>query len=337
MRMVSSLALCLSALLSSASGCAGRAPKGAPPPRGPAPLSVSIANQSEPVLCAEKDNVSIALTGEDVRSFRIEVAHPVYASSLRRDSKEADWTACDMTGDPVHAASAPPKQVTLYEDATLKLVGHTQPSFWRPSTVSVRVGTSRTEGLHFLQLWLTTGDAKEEVLVLYPQDGYFRARPLTPEGLADSAYGSSFLIGPIEHEGRPIVRFTEVTFDPAARSFQLGFVAGGSATLQVVATDRQRHALDVRFDPPLAGRPFAMLRSMYITEFNNDVARIAVREPHARGWREENIMKFDRAEATDVWMGRLTPSQHNTSSPDTIFHGFSRDVRPDRPPITPAQ
>ena len=82
-------------------------------------------------------------------------------------------------------------------------------------------------------------------------------------------------------------------------------------------TDKRLNAIDVAYDKPIAGRPFAMLRSMYVTEFNNDVARIAVREKGAKGWREDNIMRFGRATATDVWMGRTSPSQHNTSSPDT--------------------
>ena len=334
MPTVRNLGLSVLVVFSSAS-CAPRSVPTKSSAPDASPLAVVLKNQSEPVLCAEKDNVSIAASGRGVRSFRIEVAHPVYAGMLRRDNKEADWTACDMSGDPAHPASEPPRQVTLYEDDQLQLVGHTQPTFWRAATVSVRVGDRTEAGLHFIQLWLRHGDKREEVLVLYPQDGYFRARPLTPEGLTETAYGSSFLIGPVEHDGRPIVRLSEVTFDPATRSFALAFTRGGTASLRVMRTDTDRSALDVRFDPPIDDRPFAMLRSMYITEFNNDVARIALREPGASGWREDNIMKFDSARATDVWMGRLAPSQHNTSSPDTMFHGFSRTDVPDRPALAP--
>jgi hypothetical protein len=71
------------------------------------------------------------------------------------------------------------------------------------------------------------------------------------------------------------------------------------------------------------GRPFAALRSMYVTDFNNDVARIAVREKGAKGWREEPIMAFKRASATEVWAGRVAPSRHNTSSPDMAFGAFA--------------
>ena len=102
------------------------------------------------------------------------------------------------------------------------------------------------------------------------------------------------------------------------------FERGGSATLDLVRTDRTGSTrIDVAYDKPVAGRPFAMLRSMYVTEFNNDVARIAVREKGAKGWREDDIMRFGKAVATDVWMGRTSASQHNTSSPDMVFGGFA--------------
>ena len=41
-------------------------------------LAVDVKNESEPVLCAEKDNVAVSFANKDVRSFRIEAAHPVY-------------------------------------------------------------------------------------------------------------------------------------------------------------------------------------------------------------------------------------------------------------------
>ncbi len=119
--------------------------------------------------------------------------------------------------------------------------------------------------------------------MLYPQDGYWRLRPLAPAGMAPTAFGSSFLIGPVEIDGRPIVRIKEVAFDPKARTFTLAFERGGSATVKMATTDQNRNVLDVAFDKPVDGRPFAALRSMYVTEFNNDVARIAVREKGARG------------------------------------------------------
>jgi hypothetical protein len=300
-------------------------------------LAVEVTNGSEPVLCAEKDNVTIALanpsTGPQARSFRIEAAHPVYIGGLQRDSFEADWTACDMSRDPAVASGVKvPTRKTIYEEPDFWLVGWTMPTFWRPSTATVRIGDRVETGLHLVQLWTIRPMGGEEILVFYPQDGYWRPRPLAPEGRAPTAFGSSFLIGPTEEEGgRPIVRIKEIAFDPKNRRFTLSFERGGTATLDLVRTDQRLNAIDVAFDKPIAGRPFAMVRSMYITEFNNDVARIAVRERNAKGWREDAIMTFGKATATDIWLGRRSPSQHNTSSPDLVFNSFSETASPKRP------
>jgi predicted small lipoprotein YifL len=324
-------------LLALLAGCGAKPPLNTAASAKPAPLAVFVENRSRPVLCAEEDNVSIAASSAAVRSFRIEAAPPVYAAMLQRDSTEPDWTACDMSQDPAHPAAVPPRVQTLYEDESLQVVGHTLPTFWRPSTARVRIGDRSEPGIHLLQVWLRSGAAREEVLVMYPQDGYFRIRPRPIAGFGEIAYGSSFLVGPIEYEQRPIVRFEEVAFDPRTRTFTLRFARGGSASLRMLEVSAAKHALDVRFDRGIDDGPFAMLRSMYITEFNNDVARIALREQGAHGWSEGNIMDFEQAQATDVWMGRLSPSQHNTSSPDTIFHGFSTTDKPRRPDTPPAQ
>ncbi|HML31038.1 MAG TPA: hypothetical protein PKE16_19775, partial [Hyphomicrobium sp.] len=130
---------------------------------------------------------------------------------------------------------------------------------------------------------------------------------------------------------RPLVKIKEAVFDPAHLQFTLAFERGGSATVKIASVDTNRLALDVSFGQGISGSPFAMLRSMYVTEFNNDTARIAVREQGAKGWREENVMKFDHARATDIWIGRLTPSQHNTTSPDVVFNSFSDGPQPKRP------
>ncbi|HEY1076386.1 MAG TPA: hypothetical protein VGE51_06825 [Fontimonas sp.] len=298
-------------------------------------LAVDIVNQSEPVLCAEKDNVALAFSNPDVRSFRIEAAHPVYLTAAPRDNREADWTACDMSADPVHVVAQPPRKVTIYEEPDFWLIGYTFPSFWRPATATVKVGDRVEKNLHMLQLWQLRNDGAEEVLVLYPQDGYWRARPLAPRPLRVTGYGSSFLVGPIEVDGRPIVKIRQVAFDPKTKTFTMDFERGGQGQLKLMTLTEDLIAMDVVFDRPIQGAPFGMLRSMYVTEFNNDAARIAVREKGARGWREEHVMRFDRATASDAWIGRLAPSQHNTSSPDFVFNSFSDGPLPKRPKSEP--
>jgi hypothetical protein len=294
-------------------------------------VPVAVTNESEPVLCAEKDNITIKTTSPEVRRFRIEAAHPPYIGGLVKDNWEADWTACDMTGDPVFAAPVPPRRITFYESIEYWLVGYTFPSFWRPADTTFRVGDRVEKGLHLVQLWKLGKDKSYEVLVVYPQDGYWRARPMPPAHLSFNAYGSSFLFGPVEQEGRPVVNINEIEFDPKTLEFKMKFKDGNSGSLKLESVDENRMILDAVLDKPVTGgKAFAALRSMYVTDFNNDVSRIAVREPGAKRWREEHILDFGKAQATDVWMGRLTHSQHNTSSPDHVFKGFTKDPkRPD--------
>lgn len=293
-------------------------------------VAVEVRNESEPVLCAEKDNVTIKAISPEVRRFQIEAAHPAYIAGLLRDNWDADWTACDMTGDPAFKAPVPPRRVTFYESIEYWLVGYTFPTFWRPADTTFKVGDRVEKGLHLVQLWKLGKTGSYEVLVVYPQDGYWRTRPLPPQQLSATAYGSSFLFGPIEQDGgRPVVNIKEVEFDPATLSFKLNFKDGSAGTLKLDSVDENRMVLDAVLDKPVTGgKAFVALRSMYVTEFNNDVARIALREPGAKGWREELLMPFSGGKATDIWMGRTTHSRHNTSSPDMVFRNFSKDPNP---------
>jgi hypothetical protein len=284
-------------------------------------IAVEVTNASEPVLCAEKDNVTLKFASPEVRRFRVQATHPAYLAGIVQDRHAPDFTACEDLS-PATTEVRPPRQVTFYEDVETWLTGTTFANFWRPHDVPFRVGDRVERGLHVVQLWVRRDERAEEVLVIYPADGYWRIRPLPPAHMRWSAYGSSFLVGPVETEGRPVVNIKEISFDPKAMTFRLSFARGGSATLKLETLDRDRLVLDVAFDGPIAGRPFAALRSMYVTEFNADVARIALREPDAKGWREEPIMSFGKGRATDVWAGRLVPSRHNTSAPDMVFNRF---------------
>ena len=103
---------------------------------------------------------------------------------------------------------------TIYEEPDIWVVGWTFPTYWRPSTATVKIGDRVETGLHMLQVWTIRPMGGEEVLVLYPQDGYWRIRPKAPEGRAPTAFGSSFLIGPVEEDGRPLVKIKDIAIDP---------------------------------------------------------------------------------------------------------------------------
>jgi hypothetical protein len=298
----------------------------APSARAADALAVEVMNASEPTLCAEKDNVYLKLQSAEAKRFTIEAAHPAYVGSIVKDQWAPDFTNCDMSSDPAFTFAK--RRLTIYETEEWQLVGLTFPSFWRGNQVPVRVGNRVETGFHLLQLWTRYQERAEEVLVLYPADGYWRARPLPPQNLRWSAYGSSFLVGPVETSGRPLVDIRDVAFDPATRTFTLNFARGGSATLRLDKLDQERIVLDVALGAPVAAdRPFAALRSMFVTEGNADVAQVGWRGKDNLAWTQMPVMSFKNASAAELWAGRALPSRHNTSAPDMLFRDFSAGPR----------
>jgi hypothetical protein len=285
-------------------------------------LAVDVVNASVPTLCAEEDNVYLKLQSAEARRFTIEAVHPAYAGTIQVDRFAPDFRNCNMSN--AKTFKFQPRRVTLYETPDWWLVGYTFESFWRPNQVPVRVGDRVISGLHLLQLWTRGASRPEEVLVLYPADGYWRARPMAPPNLGWNAYGSSFLIGPVETEIRPFVDIKDVAYEPSTKTFTLDFVRGGNATLRVGKLDDERIVLDVNLSQvPGAQRPFAALRSMFVSEGNSDVARIGWRTKDSEAWQKDPVMEFKRATAAELWAGRLVPSLHNTSAPDMVFRDFS--------------
>jgi len=288
-------------------------------------LDVEVINASEPTLCAEKDNVYLKLISSETRRFTVEARHPAYIGTIVVDRWAPDFTDCDMSNDPVHTFEK--RRLTIFETEEWQLVGLTFPGFWRPNNVPVRVGSRVETGFHLLQVWTRYQERAEEVLVIYPPDGYWRARPLPPQNLRWSAYGSSFLIGPIETQGRPLVEISDIAFDPGTRTFVLNFARGGSATLGLRKLDQERIVLEVEFSAAVTDGPFAALRSMFVTEGNCDVAQVGVRGRGGQSWTQTPVMDFRRARTAALWAGRLVPSRHNTSAPDMTFRDFNGVVR----------
>jgi len=290
------------------------------------PVSVQVTNQSQPVACAEKDNIAVGFVSDKVRRFRIEAAHPAYYNAMRNDSFAADWTACDMSGDPAFAparAVKKPTRKTLFETPELWVVGWTFPTFWRPARTPVEIAGQSFTDIHLIQVWMLRPMGGEEVLVVYPQDGYWRIRPKAPSGRDLTAFGSSFLIGPVTDDGRPVVNLKRLQFDPEARTFHMTFANNAKAAVKIDTVTDRKHVLNITFDTPIADKPFAMLRSMYVTDFNNDAAHIALKQPKSQTWTQAPVLTFNSANASRVWIGRTAISRHNTSSPDHVFDNFA--------------
>ena len=283
-----------------------------------APVAVDFVNASRATQCAEEDNVYVKVVGSGVASFRIRAEHPPYIAAIRKDSTAPDFTACDMSHDPRFRFK--PRKVILHEDARIRLVGHTFATFWRPEMVDFHVGKKNVRGLHLVQLIKRGPRGDVEILVVYPADGYWRVKPLPPKELRDTAYGSSFLFGPIGEDTRPFVAIRSITFEPATMTFRLSFSNDTRGILTVVEATPASTRLDLDLDPPVAvDRPFAALRSMFVTPEQSDVAVAA--------WPGSEvaapILEFNRTNAPSARFGRIQQSRHNLSAPDLVFEEFA--------------
>lgn len=285
-------------------------------------IAVRVENKSHATLCAEDDNVQLDLRGPAKR-FTLEARPPAAIGTIVVDQTAPDFTDC-VTKDAPPEPGSERLRVILHEDDKSILVGYRVTGFWRRAEVPLAVGANVTHQLQLVQLFTKTPRGPYEYLVLYPLDGYWRARPLPPARLEQVAYGTSFLIGPVEQKERPFVALKQIAYDPAKRSFTLSFEKGGSAILQIAEPTEQMTRVNVTLSAAVQRKPFLTFRSMYVTESNADTARVEWKIRNAKGWREAPVMQFGGAQATQLRLGRVVPSRHNTSAPDMIAGPFER-------------
>jgi hypothetical protein len=298
----------------------------APPKQGlPPAMAVTVQGRSKPTLCAEDDNVYLTFSSSTLRHFRIDARPPSAIGTIVVDSTAPDFTDCVIADQPPGPEDKVDR-IVLFEDETMQLVGYRHAEFWRKGDVPLKVGDREEHQLHLVQLFVKRPDKDPyEYLVLYPLDGYWRARPLPPERLPQVAYGTSFLVGAVEDKERPVVELKSIKFVPAVKSFELTFPEGDIATVRVTDLSEKAASIEVVLEQPVKGRPFAAFRSMFVTEVNADASHVFWKDQKARGWRAKPVMDFRRAFATEIRLGRVAPSRHNTSAPDTVLWDFMPD------------
>ncbi|MGE5539378.1 MAG: hypothetical protein ACM30I_12235 [Gemmatimonas sp.] len=299
----------------------------------PAEVVVTVENRSAPTQCAEEDNVDLRLVSPIVGSFRIEARHPAYLESLTRDNTAPDFSNCGPAPAPEGARTFTPQRQVLGAGGDWRVIGITYPSFWR-EPVPVVVAGRAFDDVHLIQIWTRgrpSGD--EEVLVLYPPDGYWRARPLAPDGAGRgtpdapaTAYGSSFLIGPVEDGERPYVDIERVEIDPDTAGVTLSLRRGGEATVRIAALDRARIVVDADLTQTARALPFAALRSMFVGPDNADAAEVTWRTPEG-GVERSSVLEFAGARTVALTTERTTPGRHNSSAPDVTFGRFATTSR----------
>ncbi|MGJ3261604.1 MAG: hypothetical protein ACFE0R_00070 [Salinarimonas sp.] len=285
-------------------------------------LAVTVENRTTPALCAGARNVALTLASDEARRFTLTAAHPAFLPMLgAAEAPAADLLACAaaVTARP---QVEPPIRTTLYEDEGLRLVGVRRPGgLFATAEIPVRVGDAAPAGFGEIELWVTEAARTERVLTLETATGLWRMRPLAPEGRATTAFGAGAVIGPLAAEGTR-TRIESVVFAPRARTVQLAFAEGGGVAVRLAGLDRERIVLEVVFDRPVTGRPFAALVGDHVVRSVSHMAEVAVREPDAPGWREAPVTAFEGAVATDLWVGRTSPSRLATSAPDLALGRF---------------
>lgn len=285
-----------------------------------------VENVTYATRCAEEDNVFITLSARNLASFRVEALHPSYIGQVVKDSYDPDFTDCHFgPTPPPEGPFFTPRQFVMWENAEWVMVGNTDRHFWRKKNVPVRVGDRVENDIHLIQFYRKRADGRrDQVLVLYPSDGHWRAKPLPVPHLDYGVYGASFLVGPLEAEDRrkPYADYTDVVFDPATLTFSMNFVRGGSGRVRVVTVDRERTAVEVLLDASVPqDRPVLAMRSMYVTADNADVADVVWTGLGGASGRA-SVKDFRVGDVTAIRFGRSVISRHNTSAPDTAFLGF---------------
>jgi hypothetical protein len=274
-------------------------------------------------LCAEFDNLLIALSAPEVVGFTMTTTHPAYLAGLARDDMDPDWTNCAFPPN-ADASFEGPFSATLYEDDRILLRGHRYERYWRPEEVPFHVGETVWPGLHLTQLFVKRDGVPVETLVLYPGDGYWRPKPLPPIGRPETGYGASVLIGPVETAQRPLVRLSQVRFDPDTLSYFLGFAQGGGAVVRLASVSPHAQRVEVTLDMPDGATTFAMLSSMHVAPDNADIARASLRRAGEALWTHLGVGAFREGIAAEASFGRDAPSRHNASAPDVSFGAFRR-------------
>ncbi len=283
-----------------------------------APVAVDFVNASRATRCAEEDNVYVKLLAAGIASFRISAEHPPYIAAVRKDSTAPDFTACDMSGDPSFRFT--PRKVMLYEDAAIRLVGHTFVSFWRPDVVDFRVGREDERGLHLVQLIKRGPRGEVEILVVYPADGYWRVKPLPPQTLKDTAYGSSFLFGPIEEGERPFVAIRSISLRSGDDDVPARLPRWHERRARRSPATPAGTRLALALDPPVAARPAFRRAALDVRDAGTggrSGCRVAGRA------RRAPILDSAGSTRARVRFGRVKQSRHNLSAPDLVFDGFA--------------
>ena len=265
-------------------------------------------NRSYSTTCAEEDNVNVPIFSfpGQMSRFRVVATHPTYEVGM--DNCAPDFSGCG-SGAGIAAPQTTNTCQKLWDDGTNVIEVCTEPSWWRPYSMSVVVDSQTASGHRLVLYRKIEGEASwPQFLVLY-EDGNMRLKPHPPVGRSDVCFGSSVIIGPAAPAMRPYVDIQEVRIDPATPCLDIICRDGGTARLCLSVNRSQAVAeVEVGYN---TGNPFATFRSMRVSDGNADV-------DHIENQDGDFPILDDWTCLRGPWwfFHRKARSTHNTSAPD---------------------
>lgn len=273
----------------------------------------SAQNNSYATTCAEEDNINVPIFASRISQFKVIVTHPQY--DIGDDNCAADFSGCNaIMGSTARAADLCD---TLADNTITVIKGCHVSSWWRPYKMQIIVGGANGE-YDYLVINRKIQDQPNpepswpEFLVLY-EDGNLRLKPHPPLGRMDTCFGSSVIIGPAVDLDtvRPYADIESAQVQLSPLTLDLTYRNGGTAHL-ALSVNRSKAVATVTVHYPTSPTiPFAVFRSMYVSDGNADVDHLMSSQgdfPIIDGWSHlEGLWWF---------FHRTVRSNHNTSAPD---------------------
>ncbi len=278
------------------------------------PTTARAANETIITQCAEEDNCAVWF-GSPVsgfKSFVVEATHPTY--EVETSNCEPNFANCPPpeTGYPFT-----PGVFKLFDNGITVVEAVRESLWWRPNgmTLAAENGAPVSD-IHYVRLYRKIAGANEwpQVLVLY-MDGNLRLIPQPPVGFASVCFGSSVLIGPALPDVRPIAEIALARYYSGSDAVQIVYKSRALAVLNMLEVNRDRTRVRVSLYCPTNTLPFAVFRSMYVSDGNADVDHVRWKDTTSN-FHEETIKEFGGGQAREWLFHRLTYSNHNNSAPD---------------------
>ncbi len=291
-----------------------------------APASVTVSNHSRTTACAEEDNVSLHLQAPASRAPARRGAAAPYLDRVDRDVTTPDFSGCNFDGgahptDPAYRFREAP-----WSCCTTARDGASSGSRCRPSGArsGCRCASASARCAASICCRCSRRPATpspREVLVLYPADGYWRIKPVPAPRFGDGVYGSSFLLGPVVDDGRPVVNIASIRIETRPLVLRLRFADGGQARVAVVEASRARERWTCRCASVASRDTVRHLRSMHVAPDNADASEIRWRQD-ANAALQVQPLETVAAHRGDRRALRPQRPSRGTSAPDLRYRDF---------------